>query len=469
MVKRLLALLIAGAAATVSAAPGWKLDRKSVALGEAVTLTLTARPGTLERLDLAPLARSFEILNRNLGRDAREETLTLTLHPLQSGRLDLALPGVPGRAALDVADGSKDTPRVRFRVEIVPAEYHARQPVRLTLEACDDGGLQWNRPPLPTREGLLVRALGEDQDDVERDGERCTAHRWHWALTPTAAGANTLTLPMLEANKLGRRLRFPPPQLHLQARPVPAWLPAEAAVGKPSVAAAALPADWPVERPLAWRIEVQGAYSADALRKLMSLQTANQPQLRAYPPTVEPMPGGNAVPRHALTLYLLAHERGAATLPDLAFPWYDTASGRIEQARLPGPSLEIVDPARQRLLTALAVLAALAAAAALGFLGQRRLGWRWRRRVASADFSQATDVADLARRIRAFSLRAGVSPAPTLGAWRDRMERQASAEGMAHLVTALEQARYGTTPAELAVLKRQACDCLLSMRLRQGR
>lgn len=469
MVRNLFALVMACCTTAALAVPAYRLDRTSIALGESVTLTLTAPPGRLEQLDLAALSRVAEIHNRNIGRGMGVETLTLTLYPRKIGRIDLAIPGLPGRVpVLEVTDGSGSTPRVRLRVATDAAVVHARQPVRLTLEACHDGGsaMQWSRPPLPTREGLLVRALGEDQQDVEIDGLRCTAQRWHWALTPTAAGAATLPLPMLEAGMLGRRLRFAPPPLQLLAQPLPAWLPSEAAIGRPTLAAAPLPAQWPIDRPLAWRIEVAGAYSADALKTLIALQLAGQAELTAYPPTMEILPSETATPHHALTLYLLPRTTGTATLPELFFPWYDTTTGRLEQLRLSGAVLEIIDPARQRLLTALGILAALTTSVAAGFFLHRHLGWRLRRRRASADLLQAADIDALARQLRAFSLRAGVSPAPTLGEWRQRMERETTMRGLAPLITAIEAARYGETPGDLEQLRQQARACLRTARPR---
>ena len=101
------------------------------------------------------------------------------------------------------------------------------------LEACDDGMLLWKRPSLPSSEGLLLRPLGETEIITQRGGQRCTAHRWHWALLPTAAGQATVHLPVMEASKFGKRLRFAPPTLTVTAQALPAWLPTEAAVGQP--------------------------------------------------------------------------------------------------------------------------------------------------------------------------------------------------------------------------------------------
>jgi hypothetical protein len=457
----LAAFLLLAANLPALAAPAYKLEPASVALGEPVTLTLNSKPGTLGQLDLAPLAADFEILARALGGDGREETLVLTLYPLRTGRIALPNLGLRGRPpAVTVKEYSDTTPRVRFRIETAPEAYHVRQSLRLTIEACDDGSLMWQRPQLATREGLFMRPLNEEQIEVERESERCTAHRWHWAVLPTVAGATVLPLPMLEANKFGQRLRFPPPQARLDALTVPGWLPGDAAVGRPEISVSSLPAQWPLKRPLAWRMEIQGNYSAEALKNLLRLQLANQPQFSDYPPGVEELSSDSGVPRYAVSLYALFAERGMAKLPDLVLPWYDPASDRLQQLSLPGARVQVFDPARQRLIWWVNALAGLAAAIALGALLWRMLGWRLRRYRALRELKHAADIDSLARQLCAFSLKPGVTPASTLGEWQRRMQAEAETQGLAELVVAVEAARYGTLETELDSLLRQAISIL---------
>lgn len=467
MVRRIAFILIA-AILPAPAAAAYRVEPATVALGEPVTLTLTSRPGTLDKLDLAPVAENFEIFGRTLGGDVREESLVLTLYPLHGGRIVLPDMGLPGRAPMvTVTEQSETTPRVRFRVETAPETYHVRQSVRLTIEACDDGSLLWQRPQLATREGLFMRPLNEEQLEVERDGERCTAHRWHWSVLPTAAGASVLPLPMLEASKFGRRLRFPPPLASLQALPVPGWLPSDAAIGQPQISAAPLPAQWPVNRPLLWRIEVSGGYSAEALKNILRLQFANRPQFSRYPPGVEESVGEDGVPRHAVSLYAQFTERGDVILPDLVLPWYDPVAEKLQQLRLPGSRVQVFDPARQRLLAWLSGLAALIAVLAFSHLLWRVFGWRLRRRRALKSLKRVADTGGLARRLCAFSLRPGAPPAATLGEWRQRMQAETETDGLDELVAALERARYGETETALDSLLQKAVDCLAFARPRR--
>lgn len=470
MVRTLAALAILSAVLPALAAPTYRLEPAKPVLGEPLTLTLTARPGTLDKIDLAPLSRDFEIHARTLGSDGREETLVLTLYPLHPGRIVLPELGLRGRPpAVMVAEQSDATPRVRFRVETAPETYHVRQPLRLTIEACDDGSLMWQRPQLATQEGLHLRPLNEEQLDVERDGERCTAHRWHWAVQPTAAGASVLPLPMLEANKFGQRLRYAPPQAKLEALPVPNWLPSDAAVGRPEVSVSATPRQWVLERPLAWRIEVRGGYGAEALNNLLRLQLAGLPQFSDYPPEVEEVRSDSGMPLHVIRLYAVFRERGENRLPDLILPWYDPASGSMQQLQLQGASLDIVDPARQRIMAWLSGLAVLMAALALGNLLWRMLAWRLRRHRALAALNRVTDLAGLVRQLCAFSLRPKAPPAATLGEWRQRMQQETETRGLDELVAGVGKARYGQTNTELRSLLDAAAACLARARPRKSR
>lgn len=469
MVRASAALLLLLTALPALAAPAYRVEPASVALGEPLSLSITARPELLEKIDLAPLANDFELRDRTQGGDANEANLSLTLYPLRTGRIVLPNLGLPMRApSVTVLEQSATMPKVRFRFETEPRQMYVRQPVRLTLEACDDGSLMWQRPRLSTQEGVFLRPLNEEQFDVEREGERCTAHRWHWSLQPTVAGETLLPLPMLEANKFGKQLRLPPPQLSLSVLPVPNWLPNDAAVGRPQIFAEPLPGEWPVERPLAWRLEVDGGYSTEALQNLLRLQLAGLPQFAGYAPAVEELAGTSGVPRQAVTLYALFDQRGNAKLPDLVFPWYDPASGSLQQVKLAGQGVAIVDPARQRLLFWLEVLSLLLAAATLGYLLWRALAWRLRRRRGLNELKRVGDLAGLVRQLCAFSLRRHAAPAATLGEWRQRMLQEAEAPGLAELVAAVEAAHYGKQETEFRSLLAAAMACLSAASLRRG-
>ncbi len=456
MVKRLAVLfLLLGlvqpalvVAKTRSAA--YALDRDTLALGEPLQLRITRAVSgggpALETLDVGALQRDFEILERTLGRDSAQETLTLTLYARRSGRFELPALGQAGRPLrVTVTEGSDRLPRVQWKLSLDPSEPLLRQPVTFTLEACDDGTLLWKRPQLPSTEGLLLRPLNETEIITTRDGQRCTAHRWHWALLPTASGALTLSLPVAEASKFGTRLRYTPPPLELRTSPLPAWLPSEAAVGAPEFVAEPLPAQAVLEQPLAWRLRVSGAYSAQALQQQLALQlreTDARLGLDTYTPQVEPQASLALLPQQRVTLFLVPRERGVFELPALQLPWYDPATGLLQQTRLGAVRIEVLDPLRLRWLWAAGGLGGLVLLAVLGNVLRHLLGWRVQRWRVRRRLMQAATPAMLRRELKGYSLRRAEAAAPTLRSWQARMEAQSDSRGLAQLVDGLESAQF---------------------------
>lgn len=432
------------------AAAPYRIDKPSVALGEALTLTLSrplAAPGpALEALDLSPLTHDFEIQGSTRGSDGTREDLTLTLYPRRLGRIELPRWGLPGKpTVVEVTAGSDKVPLVKFQFRIDPPELLARQSALLTLEACDDGTLQWRRPAITVRDGYGLRALNETEIITTRDGQRCTAHRWHWALLPTAPGWLRVLPPVLQASKFGAQLRFPAPTFEVKVAPVPSWLPAEVAIGpvKFGSAAAASAPTGVVGQPLPWRFVVTGDFGAQALRELVRAQLAAYPAWAHYPPTVQLVPGFDVAPRHEVTLYGLPRERGGIEQPALQLPWFDPAQGALRQAELPARRIEVGDPAGDRIIRLLWISAGVLAGGLVVVWVGRGLAWRVRRWRFARAVRRCASLDELHRAVLGFSLAGATAPAPTLHAWQERMEAQSLSQGLPTLVDALAQARYG--------------------------
>jgi len=474
----LLMTLLAGHAAHAAALTA-RLDRSTVALGEPLSLSVQAGGLDLDALDLAPLDADFEVFARTRSRGADSETLVLTLYPRSAGSLSIPplqldtrrTPALP----LRVTDGSEAVPRVTANWELQPAAarlnqgrllaapLQVNQPVRLSLAICDDGSLQWRRPALPTHAGRVVRVLGEDEGRGERAGEACTLRRFHWALLATQGGAASLSVPMLDASRFGQRLRFPAPSLNFEATALPAWLPAHVPPVAPVVQADALPARWPLQRPLSWRWVVEGGYSADGLKALLDLQLRASPALGVYPPLIEaiaPDDLNSPLSRYAVTLFLQPRASGEITLPTLNLPWYDATRGQLAGTALAGQKLTVFDPRWQRAGWVAGGVAALLLLAALAWQIHRMARWRLARRRGLRAIRQARDIADLAQALRQFSL-TGQPPAPSLGEWQRRLAQQATGCEVADAVRQLERQLFGQAapaPVELqqALLRRLA-------------
>jgi len=459
----MLMALLAGSAAHAASLSA-HLDRAVVALGEPLSLTVQARDLDLDALDLAPLDARFEVFARTRSRGTDSETLVLILYPRIPGAVAIPPLQLEKRRTpalqLNVTDGSETVPRVTANWTLEPAVPRVNQPVRLTLSICDDGSLQWQRPALPTQAGRVLRVLGEDEGEGERAGETCALHRFHWALLATREGAAALNISMLDASRFGQRLRFPGPSLNFEAAALPAWLPDHVPPVAPVVRVNPLPARWPLQRPLSWRFEVAGGYSADGLKALLDLQLRESPELGVYPPliaTVTPDDLNSPLSHYAVTLFLQPRESGTVTLPTLNLPWYDPVRGQLASQVLSGRSLAVFDP-RWRLIGQVAGgLAGLLLLVTLAWQIRRTARWRLARRRGLHAIRQARDVSELAQAVRRFSL-TGRPSAPSLGEWLLHMERETAACEAADAVRQLQQQLFGrasyTVPElQLAILR----------------
>lgn len=426
------------------------LDRYGSAMGEPLNLSLRARGVNLEALDDASLNVDFDVSSRSVSRSGNEETLSLVLYPKRIGHLRI-LPFHVDRFTtpvlnLNVTASSAQTPQVLSRLFIEPVMPQVSEAARLTLEICDDGSLEWQRPVLPAHAGMVLRVLGEAQIDIERDGVRCTAHRYFWAAQATQAGALVLQTPPLSATKFGGRLRYPALTLSYSASALPVWLPAIVPPGKPEAHADPLPLRWPLNRPLVWRFTVTGSYSADSLRRVLQAQIRGQAELRAYPVLIEPVrpePNESPLNQFIVSLFILPQQSGELTLPSLRLPWFNPTGNQLGSLVLPGASVRIFNPIWHTLAMTLAGLAVLASVFGAGLFAYRSWRWRWRwaRRTGLRAIRQAKNPAQLVDALRHFSLSQNDPPASTLGGWL----RQASNWNvdLTDTVRRVEKLRYG--------------------------
>jgi hypothetical protein len=447
-----------------------RLDRTTIALGEPVSLTVQAQGLNLDAFDAGPLEAGFDVFGRTLSRDADSETLVLTLYPRAAGVVPIPPLQLEARRTaalpLTVTDGSETVPRVTANWTLEPAAPQVNQPARLTLAICDDGSLQWQRPALPTHTGRIVRTLGEDEGEGERSGEACTLHRFHWAQLATQGGAATLAVPMLDASRFGQRLRFPGPALAFHAAALPAWLPAQVPPVAPVVRADPLPARWPLQRPLGWRFDVVGGYSADGLKALLDLQLRESPVLGVYPPLIEAAAAddpNSPLSRYAVTLFLQPRASGELKLPTLRLPWYDAARGQVASVSLAGKSLTVFDPRWQLAGQVAGGLMGVLLLAGLIWQVSRMARWRLARRRGLRAIRQAGDAVELARAVRQFSL-TGHPCAPSLGEWLRRVQRETGVVDVADAVHLLQQQLFGRVSHPLAALRQTLIQALARIR-----
>lgn len=463
-----LALILSGACCTrealantkeintqAAASIRWQIDRDHVALGEAVLLTLTRplrAPGpALNALDLSALAQDFEIRSRTFGSDARQEDLRLELYPLRDGVFLFNLPGKPrGARQIKVSLGSDSMPRVDLRIYAEPAQWVVRQPTRLVMEACHTGALVWQAPQLASHTGLSILPLGEEQANIEREGVRCTAQRWHWSVTPTVEGAQSIVPGMIEAKLYGKSLRYLAPSLKLEAAPIPLWLPQGIAVGAPGVVTYKQETPPQTGQPWEWRWEIEGAYNAQTLRAALTASLRNQPEWLRFPPDIRPLPRSGARPLWEVRLYAVPARHGVFSLPAIRLPWFDHESGQLRYVDVPAESLSARDPMRERIILMAQVAIALALAAGGFALLWRQVRWRWRRRHLMHAVKQSSDFAHLQHSLLSSSPSGQATQAGhTLEAWAGKLQSEWTIQGLDTWLRRFQKARYGLSEAFL--------------------
>ena len=459
MVRKLLFLALLANGMVHAASFTARLDKSAVTLGEPVSLTLEAKGLSLDELDITPITSHFDVAARTLSRGTDTETLVLTLYPRGSGVLRVPSLQVnvlrTAVLTLNVADGSETISRVSASWSLTPAAPFVNQPTRLTLSICDDGSLQWQRPDLPTATGRLLRTLGEEEGEGRRGEELCTLHQFHWSLIATQSGPTSLGIPMIDANRFGRRLRFPGPMVEFQARALPTWLPNAAPPVQPQIQADSLPSRWSVNRPLSWRLQVTGGYSVEDLKTLLELQLHESPELGLYPPVIEAVvldDRTSPLLRYDVTLYFQPRQSGELTLPVVRLPWYDATQGQLASIDIQAQSLTVFDPLWKKLAWVVGGIGSVLLLGGLVWQGRLMVRWRLARRQGLQRIRQASSVEALSHAVRQFSL-SDQTAAPSLGEWVVGMQLTTRACDVAAAVSQLEQHQFGRKSYPLVELQ----------------
>jgi len=357
------------------------LDKKLSVLGEPLLLELKVQDvrEPLSSISLDKLKQDFNVFSiasnvqklRKNGTTVNNETMSLTLYPLRSGRL--IVPAFVYRGSrsqpvpLSISEGGRSTAKVMFKTAIDTVRPLVRQAATLSLDIYDDGSLQWTAPRELRVNGAHLRSLSESQREETMDGKRYTVRRYAWALMPLREGRLTVEFPLLDALKFGTRLRYPVAALKFDAAAVPAYLPVHVPIGQLVVSAEPLPQEIAINRPVNWSFTVQGyGISEEGLGKLLSALQGNE-ALRFYPAVIGPLDGERAVTavqKIRVTLPLIALKTGLLQLPEISLPYYDPASARIESASLELEKVDVFSPvwrSTQKILLGIFLLVTLAA------------------------------------------------------------------------------------------------------------
>jgi hypothetical protein len=353
------------------------VDRREIALGETLRLTLTGDAGEQPaEIDLTPLNRDWEILSRSSATNARyingqnqiTRTLEMELAPLREGTLGIPSLSSGGRSttplsirvnpepvispgdALVLFEASVDQPAVYVQAELM---------LTVTLQQAinlDGGEISAFDIPDAVVEPLERRSF------QRRLGNRTwLVTELRFAVYPQKSGAIKVPAIGFTARevqpgrsllgaRLGRRLRMASEPIDVEVKSVPdgfpgaVWLPARSLT---------LEENWSVEpdglsvgdsttRTLT---VVADGLQGSQLPPLSSLQGASDiPELKFYPDQeaidqTELVRGLQG--RREQSEALVARASGEWTLPEIRVPWWNTETDTLSYATLPARQVSV--------------------------------------------------------------------------------------------------------------------------------
>lgn len=478
--------IVAAPALGATAAFSAHLNKRSLALGEALTLQVDARGigASLSALKLDKLKRDFHVGTvaidtarvRHKGGVLVKQHMTVGLYPLRGGTLRIAPFEFEGyRSApltVVVHASAPGVPRVQFTTGIIPSVPRVRQTALLRLTIYDAGNVQWAPIRLPSAGGLYISRISASQRQEIVHGVQQTVHRYVWEVMPLRTGDRTIRFPMLSADSFGSSLRYPVPPVHFHAARVPAYLPVYVPIGPVTLREHALPTKLAVGRPANWTLTVTGdGLTPQSIARLLGPIRGNG-AVQFYPPSIvrekrAASPGMTQAWRVTVPFRLL--REGRIVFPSLALAYFDPVSGRVESARLRGSYVLAIDPLRHTLGRGAVVLAALGALAVLLF----RIGIAYRRyrvrRAALARVCRAADLTALRRALVGFGEGSSTAPPLTLRRWLSAIEREYGLQPrLDRLIGHLESVQFGpkdvSSDIPVAVMKSQVIDILRHLR-----
>jgi hypothetical protein len=459
-----------------------KADKKSIALGEPLTLEIKTEgaEASLSSVNLDKLKQNFNVfgISSNVqtqihkGRSIRKETMSLILYPLHSGNLTLPVLSFMKKSSkalnVTVVESGKQTSQVIFKVAIDSVQRFVRQANTLTLDIYDDGTLQWSAPRELVAVGFHQIKLAESQFEETLAGMRYTVHRYAWSLMPLRDGKLTVEFPLLDALKLGSRLRYPVPPLKLDVAAVPSYLPMHVPIGKLQVSTESLPSEIALDRPVNWQFKIQGrGITAEGLHKLMNLPSADK-SLRFYPAVIAPSANErptSAVQTMLVTLPFVPLQSGRLTLPEINFPYYNTEHARIESVVIAETTVNVFNPLWRTVQNIVLWILLLLSVVVVAYVLWKKLRQFMQMRKSLLKIANANSTGELQQMLLQFGVMKGAGPFFTLQQWLEYMRQNYHVdEVLSALVANLEVACYGAGVHNIEPLAQSAARLLKNSR-----
>ncbi len=354
----------------------------------------------------------------------REQTATLTLYPLRSGRLPL--PAVQAGSArcpaqvLDVTPAATGEAPLQWRTRMAPARPYALQALRVELWAIGGGNLAWSTPQPRSAQAQIAPLANAVRTEVI-DGAPQLVQVFAWRVLPLQAGEVNVDFGLLRAHAFGSLRVYAPPPLRFAARALPQWWPADGLIGAPQLQVLSAPAQLPLGDTTAWRLRL----SAPGLDRAQVLRVANRWNA-ALPARFGPAgvqidraqeASADAGDAWDITLYLRPKTAGRLQPPALRLDYFDPHTELPAATRWMPPLLTVADARPLHLAIGLGGAAAL-----LLLLFALRAARCWACRIlhdrrALHAVQQAADAAALQQAWLALPPRRDLPPADTLAQW----------------------------------------------------
>jgi hypothetical protein len=365
-----------------------QIDRQQIIVGESFVLQLESDRGGSANPDLTPLERDFEIHSQSQGttvqiingRATSQRRWQITLVPRRSGALTIPPLKLNGDTSPAIsiqvmdsgtrADSITPAADLLIEVEATPRQAWVQQQIILTirlLRTVDLGSGSTLSDPDFGGANIVVERLGEDRTyTTQLNGRRYNVIERNFALFPQQSGELTMAPiqfdgrivegagtgslfafdPFNQRTRV-RRLQSESLTLEILSRPAgyPArhWLPASNLQ---------LVEEWPAE--IGWRVGEPVTRSvalvADGLTaaQLPAITPDSIDGLRLYadqPLQQDSRDARGVSASRQERVALIPTRAGTLQIPSIEIPWWNVASGKLEVARLPSRTIEVLPPA----------------------------------------------------------------------------------------------------------------------------
>lgn len=320
------------------------IHQTHVQLGQPVDVQLRAvdLAADLRHIDLAALRRNFGVVADDVQREskttAKIESRTLHLYPRRTGNLSIPALTLGDRHSrphhLQVTPAVFGGGPIHVRTRISTRTPWQRQQVVVEMTVSSRDPFFGVKTELPEVPGFEVLAMPPRHNQTRIDGKRYTVQHVGWVLFPLQAGVRTVHLPPVRYVENGLPKRsFYPPQLRLQVRALPPYLPPVVPVGTVRITSVISPGT-PVRtgRLSYWRLDVRGdGIAADHLPPVLRALKSSK-DLRFFPAQIHRsnrLDGNGVYGEARYRIPFRTTVSGRVPLPALRLMYFNPNTGRL--------------------------------------------------------------------------------------------------------------------------------------------